>query len=68
MGIICTGDYHNYYLAKMITDIHEAEESGKDDNNHEMSADQNVLTCSYLEIIKIQKRASSITLKIKRKP
>ena len=52
----------------MITDIHEAEESGKDDNNHEMSADQNVLTCSYLEIIKIQKRASSITLKIKRKP
>ena len=36
VGIICTGDDHNYDLAKPITDIHETEESGMDDNNHEM--------------------------------
>ena len=36
VGIICTGDDHNYYLAKPITEIHETEESGMDDNNHEM--------------------------------
>ena len=33
VGIICTEDDHNYYLVKLITDIHKAEESGKDDNN-----------------------------------
>ena len=36
VGIICTEDDHNYCLAKPITDIHETEESGMDDNNHEM--------------------------------
>ena len=53
VGIIRMGDDNNYYLAKLITDIHEAEESGKDDNNHEIPAHQKVITCSYLEIIKI---------------
>ena len=36
VGIICTGDDHNYYFTKPITDIHETEESGMDDNNHDM--------------------------------
>ena len=36
VGIICMGDDHNYYLAKLITDIHETGESGMDHNNHEM--------------------------------
>ena len=52
IGIISTGDDHNYYLTKLITDIYEIEESEKDDNNHEMSAHQKVITYSYLEIIK----------------
>ena len=68
VGIICTGDDHNYYLAKLITVTHETGESGMDDKNHEMPVLQKVITCSYLEIIKIQKTAPSITLKIKRKP
>ena len=34
------GDDHNCYLAKLITDIYEAEESEKDDKNHEMPAHQ----------------------------
>ena len=59
-------DDHNYYLAKLITDVYETEESKKDDSN-ETSAHQEVITCSYLEIIKILKRVPSITLKIKRK-
>ena len=53
VGIICTGDDHNYYLAKPITNIHETEESGMDDNNHDMPEHENVITCSYLEIVKI---------------
>ena len=36
IGITCMGDDHNYYLAKPITDIHEREESGMDDNNHKI--------------------------------
>ena len=52
IGIICTGDVHNYYLAKLITDIYETEESEKDDNNYEMPAHQKVITRSYLQIIK----------------
>ena len=36
VGIICTEDDHNYCLAEPITDIHETEESGMDDNNHEI--------------------------------
>ena len=36
VSIICMGDDHNYYLANLITDIHETGESGMDDNNHEM--------------------------------
>ena len=53
VGIICTGDDHNYYLAKLITDTHETGESGMDDN-HDMPVNQKVIiTCSYLEIIKI---------------
>ena len=36
VGIICTGDDHNYYLAKLINDIHETGESGMDDINYEM--------------------------------
>ena len=63
VGIICMGDDHNYYLAKLITDIHETGESGMDDNNHEMPVHQKVITCSYLQIMKIKKRAPSITLK-----
>ena len=51
----------------LINDIHETGESGIDDNNHEMPVHQKVITCSYLEITKIQKRAPSITLKIKKK-
>ena len=51
VGIICTGDDHNCYLAKLITDIHETGESGMDDNNNEMPIHQKVITCSYLEII-----------------
>ena len=53
VGIICTGDDHNYYLAKLITDIHETGESGMDDNNHEMHVHQKVITCCYLQIMKI---------------
>ena len=53
VGIICTGDDHNYYLAKLITDTHETGESGMDDNKHEIPVHQKVFTCSYLEIIKI---------------
>ena len=52
-GIICTAGDHNCYLAKLITNIYEIEESEKDDNNHEMLAYQKGITCSYLEIIKI---------------
>ena len=59
-------DDRSYYLAKLITDVYETEESKMDDNN-EMPAHQKVITCSYLEIIKILKRAPSITLKIERK-
>ena len=36
VSIICMGDDHNYYLANLITDIHETGESGMGDNNHEM--------------------------------
>ena len=57
VGIICKGDDHNYYIAKLITNIHETGESGMDDNNHEMPVHQKVITCSYLKIIKIKKRA-----------
>ena len=53
LDIICTGDDHNYYLAKLITDINETGESGMDDNNHEMPAHQKVISRSYLEIMKI---------------
>ena len=53
VGIICTGDDHNYYLAKLITDTYETGESGMDDNNPEMPVHQKIITCSYLEIIKI---------------
>ena len=63
VGIICTGDDHNYYLAKLITHIHEIEKSEKDDNNHKnhtrtskitaMPAHQKDIACSYLEVIKI---------------
>ena len=53
VGIICRGDDYNYYLAKLITDTHETGESGMDDN-HDMPVNQKVIiTCSYLEIIKI---------------
>ena len=52
IGSICMGD-HNYYLGKLITDIYETEVSEKDENNHETPAHQKVITCSYLEIIKI---------------
>ena len=61
------GDYHNCYLAKLITDIYEAEESGKDDKNHEMPAHQK----SYHPLLpgghKDIKGTLSITWKIKRK-
>ena len=60
-------DDHNYYLAKLITDVYETEEPEKDDNNNEMPAHQKVITCFCLEIIKILKRVSSTTLKIERK-
>ena len=53
VGIVCMGDDHNYYHAKLITDIHEIGESGMDDNNHEMPVHQKVITCSYLQIIKM---------------
>ena len=46
------GDDHNYYLAKLITDIYETEESEKDYYNHEMPAHEKVTPCSYLEINK----------------
>ena len=53
VGIICQGDDYSYYLAKLITDTHETGEPGMDDN-HEMPVNQKVIiTCSYLEIIKI---------------
>ena len=53
VGIICMVDDHNYYLAKLITDIHGTGESGMDNNNHEMHVHQKVITCSYLQIMKI---------------
>ena len=65
--IICVGDDRNYYLAKVITDIHETEGSGKNDYNHEMPAYQKVIAFSYLEVYKDIKRVPSITLNRKRK-
>ena len=53
VSIICTGDDHNFNLTNLITDIHETGESGMDDNNHEMPVHQKVITCSYLQIMKI---------------
>ena len=53
VNIICTRDDHNYYLAKLIANIHETGESGMDDNNHEMPVHQKVITCSYLQIMKM---------------
>ena len=53
VGIICTGDDHNYYLAKLIIDNNETGESGMNDNNQEVPAYQNVISRSYLEIMKI---------------
>ena len=53
VGIICTGDDHNYYLAKLLIDINETGESGMDDNSHEMPIHQKVISRSYLEIMKI---------------
>ena len=53
VGIICTGDDHNYYLAKLIIDNSETGESGMNDNNQEVPAYQNVISRSYLEIMKI---------------
>ena len=52
IAIICARDDHNYYLAKLITNIYETEESEKDDYNHEMPVHQNVVTRSYLEVYK----------------
>ena len=51
VGIICTGDDHNYYLAKLITNIHKTD-FGMDDN-HDIPVHQKLITCSYLKIIKI---------------
>ena len=34
VGIICSGDDHNYYIAKLINNIHETGESGMDGNSH----------------------------------
>ena len=62
IAIICMGDDHNYYLAKLITDIYETEESEMDDYNHEMPAHQNVIVSFYLEVHKDIKRVPSITL------
>ena len=38
VSIICRGDDHNCYLAKLIINIYETQESERDDNNHEMPA------------------------------
>ena len=62
IAIICTGDDHSYYLAKLITDIYKTEESEMDDYNHEMPAHQNVIVSFYLEVQKDIKRVPSITL------
>ena len=53
VSIICTGDDQNFYLANLITNIHEIGVSGMDDNNHEMPVHQKAITCSYLKMIKI---------------
>ena len=50
IAIIHMGHDPNYYLAKLITNIHETEESKKDDYNHDMPAHQKVITCTYLEV------------------
>ena len=52
IAITCTGYDHNYYLAKLITNIYETEESEKDDYSHEMPAHQKVIACSYLAVHK----------------
>ena len=52
IAIICTGDDQNYYLAKLIINIYETKEYEKDDNNHEIPAQQKVIACSYLEVHK----------------
>ena len=52
IAVFCTGDDHNYYLAKLITDIYETEESEKDNYNYEMAAHQKVIASSYLETYK----------------
>ena len=62
IAIICTGDDHNYYLTKLITDIYETEESEMDDYNHEMPAHQKVIVSFYLEVHEDIKRVPSITL------
>ena len=57
--VYCKGQYRYYLyerwsqLLPFKTDIYETKESERDDNNYEMPAPQNVITCSYLDIVKI---------------
>ena len=48
IAIIRTEDDHKYYLAKLTTDIYEAEKSERGDYNQEMPAHQKIIACSYL--------------------
>ena len=50
IAIIRTEDDHKYYLAKLTTDIYEAEKSERGDYNQEMPAHQKIIACSYLLI------------------
>ena len=67
IAIICMLDDHNYYLAKLITNIYEIEESEKDDYNHVMHAHQKFITCSYLEVHKNIKEGTIYYIDRKRK-
>ena len=58
IDIICAEDDHKYYPAKLKTNIHETEESEKEDYNHEMPTHQKVITCSYLEVHKDTKEGT----------
>ena len=62
IAIICAGDDHKYYPAKLKTNIHETEES-----DHEMPAHQKVITCSYLEVHKDTKEGTIYYIEQKKK-
>ena len=67
LTIIRAGGDYKYYLAKLITNIYETEESQKNDYNHELPAHQKVIACSYLKVHKDIKEGILYYIEQKRK-